>query len=113
MTFIRGSSRRRRTSPILDDGGREDNMKIANGFVRRTVGDSYMVVPVGTRARDVQGVIALSESGALLWEKLEHGATEDELVDAMLAEYEVEREQAEADVRAFVGELRDEGIIEE
>lgn len=87
-------------------------MKIADGFVRRTVGDSYMVVPVGTRTRDVPGVIALSESGALLWEKLEQGATEDELVEALLAEYEVEREQAEADVKAFVDELRDKGIIE-
>lgn len=88
-------------------------MKIASGFVRRTVGDSYMVVPVGTRTRDVQGVIALSESGALLWEKLEQGATEDELVEALLAEYEVEREQAEADVKAFVDELRSSGILEE
>ena len=88
-------------------------MKIADGFVRRTVGDSYMVVPVGTRTRDVPGVIALSESGALLWEKLEQGATEDELIEALLAEYEVEREQVEADVRVFVAELCDKGIIEE
>ena len=88
-------------------------MKIASGFVRRTVGDSYMVVPVGTRTRDVQGVIALSESGALLWEKLEQGATEDELVETLLAEYEVERERAEADVKAFVDELRSNGILEE
>lgn len=87
-------------------------MKIASGFVRRTVGDSNMVVPVGTRTRDIPGVIALSESGALLWEKLEQGATENELIEAILAEYEVEREQAETDVRAFVSELRDKGILE-
>lgn len=88
-------------------------MKIASGFVRRTVGDSYMVVPVGTRTRDIPGVIALSESGALLWEKLEQGATENELVEAILAEYEVERDQAEADVNAFVSELNSKGILEE
>lgn len=88
-------------------------MKIASGFVRRTVGDSYMVVPVGMRTRDIPGVIALSESGALLWEKLEQDATKDELVEALLAEYEVEREQAEADVDAFVSELRSKGILEE
>lgn len=88
-------------------------MKIASGFVRRTVGDSHMVVPVGTRTRDVPGVIALTESGALLWERLEQGATEDELVQALLAEYEVECGQAEADVRSFVAELRDKGVLEE
>ena len=88
-------------------------MKIASGFVRRTVGDSHMVVPVGTRTRDVPGVIALTESGALLWERLEQGATEAELAQALLAEYEVERGQAEADVRSFVAELRDKGVLEE
>ena len=88
-------------------------MKIVSGFVRRMVGDSYMVVPVGTRTRDIPGVIALSESGALLWEKLEQGATENELVEAILAEYEVERDQAEADVNVFVSELRGKGILEE
>ena len=88
-------------------------MKIASGFVRRPVGDSHMVVPVGTRTRDVPGVIALTESGALLGERLEQGATEDELAQALLAEYEVERGQAEADVRSFVAELRDKGVLEE
>ena len=88
-------------------------MKIASGFVRRTVGDSYMVVPVGMRTREIPGVIALSESGALLWEKLEQGATEDELVKILLAEYEVERERAVADVRAFVHELTSNGLLEE
>lgn len=87
-------------------------MKIVSGFVCRTIGDSYMVVPVGTRTRDIPGVIALSESGALLWERLEQGATEDELVEALLAEYEVEREQAEADVSRFISELRAKGILE-
>lgn len=88
-------------------------MKIVSGFVRRMVGDSHMVVPVGTRTRDVPGVIALTESGALLWERLEQGATEDELVHALLAKYEVEHDQAETDVRSFVAELRNKGVLEE
>ena len=88
-------------------------MKIASGFVRRTVGDSHMVVPVGIRTRDIPGVIALSESGSLLWEKLERGAAENELVEVLLDEYEVSHKQAEADVASFVTELRDKGILEE
>lgn len=88
-------------------------MKIGNGFVRRTVGDSHMVVPVGTRTRDIPGVIALSESGSLLWGALEKDATEEGLVEVLLAEYEVDRAQAEADVEEFVAELRSNGILEE
>lgn len=88
-------------------------MKIASGFVRRTVGDSHMVVPVGKRSQEVPGLIALSETGSLIWERLEQGATEDELVGALLDAYDVTREQAAADVRSFVGELSKRGWIEE
>ena len=71
-----------------------------------------MAVPVGTRTQDVPGVVALSESGALLWERLQDDATIDDLVEVLLAEYEVERDQAEKDVRAFVAYLSDNGLIE-
>lgn len=88
-------------------------MRIAAGFVRRSVGDSYMVVPVGTRTRDIPGVIALSETGNLIWARLERGATEEELVDALLADYEVDRPRAEQGVRQFLSELSGRGWLEE
>ena len=88
-------------------------MRIADGFVRRTVGESYMVMPVGTRTREIPGVIALSESGALLWELLESDCDEEGLVDALLAEYDVEPDKARADVKAFLADLSEKGILEE
>ena len=87
-------------------------MRVKDGFVCRSVGETHMAVPVGTRTQDVPGVVALSESGALLWERLQDGATIDDLVEVLLAEYEVERDQAEKDVRAFVAYLSDNGLIE-
>ena len=44
-------------------------MRVKDGFVCRSVGETHMAVPVGTRTQDVPGVVALSESGALLWER--------------------------------------------
>ena len=88
-------------------------MRVKDGFVCRSVGETHMAVPVGTRTQDVPGVVALSESGVLLWERLEADATIDDLVDVLLAEYEVERDQAEKDVRAFVGYLSENGLLED
>ncbi len=87
-------------------------MRVANGFIRRSVGEAHMVVPVGTRTQAVPGVIALSESGSLLWERLEGGATEEELIDLLCVEYEVDRARAARDVRAFLSELDRFGILE-
>ena len=88
-------------------------MKLKDGFVLREIAGSFMVVPVGKRTQEVPGVIVLTESGALLWKKLEEGADEKDLVAALLDEYEVSEEQAAADVAAFVKKAGDEGLFEE
>lgn len=88
-------------------------MKLKDGFVLREVAGSYMVVPVGKRTQDIPGVIALTETGALLWEKLTAGAEEPELVGALTDEYEVTEEQAAADVHAFVEKIREQELFEE
>ena len=88
-------------------------MKIASGFVLRQVGESFMAVPVGVRTKDVQGLVALSETGALIWNLLEGGATEDDLVDAVCERYEVERDRAREDVLSFLRELSSRGWLEQ
>lgn len=88
-------------------------MRVKDGFVCRSVGETHMAVPIGTRTQDVPGVVALSESGALLWERLQDDATIDDLVEVLLAEYEVGCDQAEKDVRSFVAYLSDNGLIED
>lgn len=87
-------------------------MKLKDGFVLREVAGSYMVVPVGKRTTEVPGIIALTETGAVLWGKLEQGATEDELVAALLDEYEVSSEQAAADVHAFIEKAAAQNLLE-
>lgn len=50
------------------------DMKIKPDFLLRKVAENYVVVPVGTAMVDFNGMINLNETGAFLWEKLEHGA---------------------------------------
>lgn len=59
----------------------------------------------------LHGMINLSESGLLLWNKLQNDCTEDELVEVILAEYEIDRETAAADVRAFLEQMNEVGIL--
>ena len=88
-------------------------MKLKDGFVLREVAGSYMVVPVGKRTTEIPGIIALTETGAVLWDKLEQGATEDELVSALLDEYEVSPEQASADVHTFIEKAVAQNLLED
>ena len=80
-------------------------MKIKDGFILREVAGNFIVVAVGNAVKQFNGVITLNEVGAFLWKRLAEGATESQLVDALLADYEVEKEVAEKDVRAFIEKL--------
>lgn len=87
-------------------------MKAKKDFILRKVSDSYIVVPVGEAVVDFSGMVNLNESGALLFEKLQKGCDENELVNAILSEYEVSEETARADVKRFISKVKDAGILE-
>lgn len=86
-------------------------MKIKSGFVLKEVAGSFIVVSVGERVKDFNGVIMLNETGVFLWKKLERGATEEELISALLNEYEVEESVAKADVAAFIGKMKEAELL--
>ncbi len=80
-------------------------MKIRNGFMLRKVGGQNVVVAVGAASRDFNGIIKLNETGAFLWELLKSERTPEELTEALLAEYDIDRETAAVDVETFVERL--------
>ena len=83
-------------------------MMINKDFTIQKVGGSYLAVPVGETSKHFHGMIRLNETGAFLWKLMaEKDLTEADLVEALLAEYEVEREIAERDVHAVVELLRE------
>jgi len=53
----------------------------------------------------------LKSSGSRIWQMLENPVTETQIVDALLAEYEVARETCAQDVRAFLQKLAEEALI--
>ena len=88
-------------------------MKIKEGFLLREVDGTAIVVAVGAAAKSFNGMITLNEVGAFLWKQIEAGADEDGIVKALLAEYEVEEARAAADVKAFIGKMREAGVLDE
>ena len=86
-------------------------MKIKDGFILREVAGSYLVVAVGNAVKEFGGIVNLNETGAFLWRLLEKSSTESEMVDALLNEYEVDRETAEKDVKAFVQKLTEAKLV--
>lgn len=81
-------------------------MRRKGELILREIAGEHILVPVGATALRIQGMINLTESGVLLWEKLSEECTEQELVDLLLEEYDIDRGTAQADVTAFLAQLR-------
>lgn len=88
-------------------------MRINSDFIHRQIAGEHILVPAGKAALKLQGMIGLTESGYLLCERLRQDCTEQDLVDALLEEYDVREEEALADVAQFLAKLRRLGILQE
>lgn len=86
-------------------------MKIKEGFLLRKVAGETVVLPVGGEL-DLNMMITLNDTGAFLWEQLESETDENELVAALLAEYDVDEATAKKSVAAFVKKLNENGFLE-
>ena len=86
-------------------------MKIKEGLLLHEVAGNFIVVAVGERVKEFNGVINLNETGAFLWRLLEKGSTEKDCVSALIAEYEIDKENAERDVMAFIRKLKEAGLL--
>lgn len=88
-------------------------MKIKNGFLLREIADVWVVVPLGERVIEFNGLVNLSESGALIWRALEKEVTDKlELVKLLRENYEVDEECATMDVEEFLQGITEKGFLE-
>lgn len=81
-------------------------MKIDKQYILRQIAGDYVIIPTGKTTLEFNGLITVNEQGAFLWEQLSTDTTEERLVDAVLAEYETDRQTAQADVAEFLAILR-------
>ena len=87
-------------------------MKIKPNFMLREIAGSWLVVPLGERVVDFNGIITLSETGAFLWKLMEKNANVEELIDQLLIEYDVDENTARADVTEFAAALKEGALLE-
>ena len=90
---------------------RRNIMKINPGFALKDIAGSYVVVPVGDNLVDFSAMITLNETGAFLWNLLKEDVTLEELADEMCKEYEVSKEDALADAKAFTETLIEKKVL--
>lgn len=88
------------------------DMKIKDGFVLRNVIDEFIVMPTGSNIAKFEGAVVLNEVSAFIYKLLENPMSRDDLLTAVLNEYEVDEATAAADLDALLEKLSDMGVLE-
>lgn len=88
-------------------------MRIKEGFVLRKIMGNYVAVATGEAGKRFRGMITLNSTAADIWRHIEDGMSEEEILSALLDEYEVDGETARRDLMATLEMLRENGILED
>lgn len=88
-------------------------MKLEKEFVLREIAGDYVIIPVGKTVIEFNGLITVNEVGVSIWNMLQDEVTFDQIVQGILNEYEVEESVAREDIREFLDQLIDGGILTE
>ncbi|MBO5851274.1 MAG: PqqD family protein [Clostridia bacterium] len=89
-------------------------MKIKSDFIIQKMTEaSYVAMPTGSSKNLVNGYLNVNSTGAFLWNILKDGATKQELINALIKNYEVDVELAKKDVDAFILKLTEIGALDD
>jgi hypothetical protein len=86
-------------------------MQIKKELLKRSIGGDSFLIPMGKTIYDTNGMFILTEMGAFLWDLLPQAQGPEDLVQAVLAEYEVDEQTAREDIDAFLEKLSGMGIL--
>jgi hypothetical protein len=77
----------------------------SRNIVTRKTGNEYILVPVANNIADMNSVFTLNETGAFLWEHIDGERDTEGLINCLVEEYGIGREEAEADVVSFLDDM--------
>ena len=86
-------------------------MKLNANFITRTVEGTQVIVPIGDSG--FNGIITGNETAGFIVNLLKQDTTEEQIVDAMAAEYDAPREVLQSDVQELLNKLRGIGALDE
>ena len=85
-------------------------MKIKSGFILKEIAGENILMFLDSSLKNK--VITLNGSGVFLFKHISEGKDENELISALLEEYDIDEETAKADIKKFISTLSAIGALE-
>ncbi|MBQ6421454.1 MAG: PqqD family protein [Clostridia bacterium] len=86
-------------------------MKLSEDFICRKVCGETLLMPIGEKTKEFNGIFTLSETGALLIDAIVKGENADGAAALLAEQFAVDIEIARQDTLAFFEQLQQYGIL--
>lgn len=77
----------------------------STSIVTRKTGNEYVLVPVTNNIADMNSVYTLNETGAFIWEQIDGKRSVEEIINTLIAEYDIDKQIAQSDVFSFIDNM--------
>jgi hypothetical protein len=82
-----------------------------SNIVTRRIADETLLIPVRGHLADLQRLFVLEGIGEYVWERLDGKSSVGEIIDAIVEDFDVTREEADRDLQEFIHRLKDAGLV--
>ena len=86
--------------------------KLKGEFVLREIMGEMIAIPVGKAALDFNGMICLNDTGRIVFAGLRDQKTKEQILEEILESFDVSREEATADMEAFLLRMEESGLLD-
>ena len=87
-------------------------MRRNDEFILKSIAGMTVLVPVGLKSFDVNGIIKLNETAKFLWDHSTGDFTAETLINDLMQEYKIDRETAAESVEIYIDKMKEVGSIE-
>lgn len=81
--------------------------------VSREIAGETILVPVRGKLADMQKIFSLNQTAEYIWQNLDGKKKLNDILEGVLSQFDVNKEEAEKDMFEFVTELINANLIEE
>ncbi len=92
--------------------GLNDRYQKSRDMVARLISDQVFLVPIRQRIGDLDSVFGLTGSAARIWDLVDGQRSLQDILDQVIAEFEVARDQAAEDLLDLAEQLLEIGALE-
>jgi len=90
----------------------EGKFRKKESIASRTIAGESFLIPVCGQPADMQKIFVLNPLASFIWEHLDGAHTVAELLDAIMEQFAVDRDQAQLDAVDFIGQLQEQNLLE-